>query len=135
MRSILCANFDRGFKKPEMGKRRLCVVISPPIGARFGLCTVAPLSTLDPETQQASHDKLDIPFNVQNIAETSHAGQTVIGFARLAFTGLICCAGQRSALENSSERLLGLRSGAFDFLASRANSAAHHIPVNILNLF
>ncbi|HAR51864.1 MAG TPA: hypothetical protein DCS45_08320 [Roseovarius nubinhibens] len=29
--TIVCANFDQGFKVPEMVKRRLCVVISPPI--------------------------------------------------------------------------------------------------------
>ena len=47
-----------------MVKRRLCVVISPPIEARFGLCTIVPLSTLEPEKQQSYHYKLDIPFQL-----------------------------------------------------------------------
>lgn len=62
--AILCANFDQGFKVPEMVKRRLCVVISPPIEARHGLCTVVPLSTSEPEVTQAYHYKFQIPFQM-----------------------------------------------------------------------
>ncbi|WP_083483475.1 type II toxin-antitoxin system PemK/MazF family toxin [Litoreibacter arenae] len=62
--AIVCANFDQGFKVPEMVKRRLCVVISPPIEARFGLCTVVPLSRSDPEAVQPYHYQFEIPFQM-----------------------------------------------------------------------
>lgn len=41
---------------------RLCVIISPPIRARKGLCTVVPLSITAPDPVQAYHCQLDIPF-------------------------------------------------------------------------
>lgn len=47
-----------------MVKRRLCVVVSPPIEARGKLCTVVPLSTSDPEMVQAYHYKFQIPFQM-----------------------------------------------------------------------
>ena len=62
--TIVCANFDHGFKVPEMIKRRLCVVISPPIQARPGLCTIVPLSKSEPEEVQAYHYKFQIPFQL-----------------------------------------------------------------------
>lgn len=62
--TIVCANFDQGFKVPEMVKRRLCVVISPPIEARVGLCTVVPLSKSAPEEVQAYHYRFQIPFQM-----------------------------------------------------------------------
>ncbi|MGB3689042.1 MAG: type II toxin-antitoxin system PemK/MazF family toxin [Jannaschia helgolandensis] len=60
--TVLCANFDQGFRAPEMVKRRLCIVVSPPIHARAGLCTVVPLSTTDPDPLMSYHYKLDVPF-------------------------------------------------------------------------
>lgn len=62
--TIVCANFDQGFKVPEMVKRRLCVVISPPIQARPGLCTIVPLSKSEPQEIQAYHYKFQIPFRL-----------------------------------------------------------------------
>lgn len=62
--AIVCANFDQGFKVPEMVKRRLCVVISPKIEARHGLCTIVPLSMSEPEVVQAYHYKFKIPFQL-----------------------------------------------------------------------
>lgn len=62
--TIVTANFDQGFKKPEMVKRRLCVVVSPPIKARRGLCTVVPLSTTPPNPEMAYHYELEIPFQL-----------------------------------------------------------------------
>lgn len=47
-----------------MVKRRLCVVQSPQIEARPGLCTVVPLSTSEPEEIQAYHYKFQIPFQM-----------------------------------------------------------------------
>ena len=62
--TIVCANFDQGFKVPEMVKRRLCVIISPPIKARVGLCTVVPLSMSEPEEMQPYHYRFQIPFQM-----------------------------------------------------------------------
>lgn len=60
--AIVRANFNQGFKVPEMVKPRLCVVVSPQIEARPGLCTVVPLSTSEPKVIQAYHYKFEIPF-------------------------------------------------------------------------
>jgi len=47
-----------------MTKRRLCVVISPPIKVRVGLCTVVPLSTTAPNREMPYHYQLDVPFQL-----------------------------------------------------------------------
>jgi mRNA interferase MazF len=62
--AIVCANFGQGFKVPEMVKRRLCVVISPPIAARVGLCTVVPLSRTTPDPVMSYHYEFQIPFQM-----------------------------------------------------------------------
>ncbi|WP_366941840.1 type II toxin-antitoxin system PemK/MazF family toxin [Asticcacaulis sp.] len=62
--TIVCVDFDKGFREPEMVKRRLCVVLSPPIESRVGLCTVVPLSTSAPNPSQSYHYELDIPFQL-----------------------------------------------------------------------
>ncbi|MGR3525510.1 MAG: type II toxin-antitoxin system PemK/MazF family toxin [Paracoccaceae bacterium] len=62
--SIVTVDFSQGFRVPEMVKRRLCVVISPPIEARVGLCTVVPLSTTAPDPVQAYHYCFEIPFHM-----------------------------------------------------------------------
>lgn len=62
--TIVTADFDKGFRSPEMVKKRLCVVISPPIKARVGLCTVVPLSTTEPSPVMPYHYQLTIPFQL-----------------------------------------------------------------------
>ena len=62
--TIVCANFDSGFRVPEMVKRRLCIVISPPIKARAGLCTVVPLSLSKPDPIMPYHYQFEIPFQM-----------------------------------------------------------------------
>ncbi|WP_104018266.1 type II toxin-antitoxin system PemK/MazF family toxin [Roseovarius nitratireducens] len=62
--TILRVRFDGAFKEPEMVKPRLCVVISKPIQARFGLCTVVPLSTTPPNKPMPYHCEIDIPFRL-----------------------------------------------------------------------
>lgn len=62
--SILTANFDQGFKKPEMVKLRLVVVLSPAIKSRYGLCTVVALSTTVPGPVMPYHKKIHIPFDL-----------------------------------------------------------------------
>ena len=60
--SIVTANFDSGFKKPEMVKLRLVVVLSPAIKSRYGLCTVVALSTTKPDPVMPYHKEIEIPF-------------------------------------------------------------------------
>lgn len=62
--TILNADFSQGFKAPEMIKRRMCVVVSPPISRRVGLCTVVPLSTTTPDPVMPYHYYLEIPFQL-----------------------------------------------------------------------
>jgi uncharacterized protein YifN (PemK superfamily) len=58
--TVLLCDFDSGFKAPEMVKRRPCVVVSPRIGSRPGLCTVVALSTEPPKPVMAYHCQIDI---------------------------------------------------------------------------
>jgi mRNA interferase MazF len=62
--SIVTVNFDKGFKKPEMVKNRLCVVISPDLSKRGKLCTVIPLSKTKPNFIKKYHYKFTIPFQL-----------------------------------------------------------------------
>jgi uncharacterized protein YifN (PemK superfamily) len=62
--SIIAANFDPGFIKPEMVKLRLVVVLSPRIKSRYGLCTVVALSTTVPDPVMPYHRELEIPFRL-----------------------------------------------------------------------
>jgi mRNA interferase MazF len=56
--AILACDYEPGFKEPEMVKRRPVVVITPRLRRRDGLCTVVPLSTLQPEHPQDYHLKI-----------------------------------------------------------------------------
>lgn len=62
--SIVTVSFEPGFIVPEMVKRRLCVVLSPAMKSRAGLCTVVPLSTTPPSKQMPYHCKLSIQFDL-----------------------------------------------------------------------
>jgi mRNA interferase MazF len=58
--ALLLCDYDTGFRKPEMVKRRPVVVISPPISSRGSLCTVVPLSTTAPKPVCLYHCRLII---------------------------------------------------------------------------
>ena len=60
--SIVVVNFDKGFKAPEMVKRRLAVVLTPKMKDRPSLCAVVPLSTTEPNPARPYHTEIDIPF-------------------------------------------------------------------------
>lgn len=47
--TILLCDYGRGFRVPEMVKRRPAVVISPRLPHRDHLCSVVPLSTTPPQ--------------------------------------------------------------------------------------
>ena len=58
--TILIADFDQGFREPEMVKRRPVIVVSPKISVRPELCTVVPLSTSPPRFPASYHCQLII---------------------------------------------------------------------------
>jgi uncharacterized protein YifN (PemK superfamily) len=58
--AILLCDFNSGFRKPEMVKRRPVVVLSPKIAARPGLCTVVALSNTEPFPKLSFHCQIDI---------------------------------------------------------------------------
>lgn len=62
--TIVTVDFDKGFREPEMVKKRLCVVISPPFEVRGALCTVVPLSQSIPNPEMPYHCKVTIPFQL-----------------------------------------------------------------------
>lgn len=58
--TILRVDLNEGFRKPEMGKRRPAIVLSPPIPGRERLCTIVPLSTTDPKTVMSHHMQITL---------------------------------------------------------------------------
>jgi mRNA interferase MazF len=59
--AILVCDYSTGFKEPEMVKRRLCVVITPRLRSRGGLCSVIPLSTTAPVPAENFHFEVNFP--------------------------------------------------------------------------
>lgn len=59
--TIVRVDLSEGFRKPEMVKRRPCIVLSPPIKGRAQLCTIVPLSTTAPNPVDAHH--MEIAFD------------------------------------------------------------------------
>ena len=59
--AVLRCDYEPGFRKPEMIKRRPVIVISPRLRQRDGLCTVVPLSGTAPIREMPYHCK--ITFN------------------------------------------------------------------------
>jgi mRNA interferase MazF len=59
--AILVCDYQTGFREPEMVKTRLCVVITPRLRRRTGLCTVIPLSTTDPDPAEDYHYQIQFP--------------------------------------------------------------------------
>lgn len=76
--TILEVDFDTGFRPPEMVKKRLCVVVSPPIEGRGDICTVIPLSTSPPKNPAAYHYELFIPFALPDKWKKKSVGQSAI---------------------------------------------------------
>lgn len=58
--TIVRVDLSEGFRHPEMGKRRPCVVLSPPIPKRPLMCTIVPLSTTPPKFEMAHHLKITL---------------------------------------------------------------------------
>jgi mRNA interferase MazF len=57
--AVLVCNYQTGFIEPEMVKTRLCVVITPRLRRRDGLCTVVPLSTTAPDPVEDYHFEVE----------------------------------------------------------------------------
>jgi uncharacterized protein YifN (PemK superfamily) len=85
--TILIADFNSGFRTPEMVKRRPVVVISPRIGGRSNLCTVVALSSTEPKPKKPYHCTLNIdpPLPAPWTADSWVKGDMVyaLGFHRL----------------------------------------------------
>lgn len=62
--SLVTVCYEPGFKKPEMVKRRLAVVMSLPMNTRPQLITVLPLSKTEPDRPAPYHCKIRIPFEL-----------------------------------------------------------------------
>lgn len=58
--SVVLCDFRKGFREPEMVKRRPAVVLSPNIRARGKLCTVVALSTTKPNFPQSFHCEIEL---------------------------------------------------------------------------
>lgn len=58
--AILMCDFDSGFKRPEMCKKRPVIVISPKISNRPQLCTVVTLSMTPPKVQMPYHRQIRV---------------------------------------------------------------------------
>jgi mRNA interferase MazF len=56
--TILICDF-RGYESPEMMKRRPVIVISPKLRSRPNLCSVVPMSTTAPHTEESYHYRLE----------------------------------------------------------------------------
>ncbi len=64
--TIVRVDLSEGFRVPEIGKRRPCIVLSPPIPGRQLMCTIVPLSTKPPKPFLGHHLELEfdepLPF-------------------------------------------------------------------------
>lgn len=67
---IVICDYSTGFRKPEMVKERLAVVVSKRLPHRDGLCTVVPLSTTPSRSGIKYQCKVELPFE----APTPYAG-------------------------------------------------------------
>lgn len=58
--TIVRVDLGEGFRKPEMGKRRPAIVLSPPTPGRNQLCTIVPLSTSRPRIVLPHHMEIEL---------------------------------------------------------------------------
>ncbi len=59
---VVICDYSKGFKKPEMVKERLGVVVSKRLPHRDGLCTVVPLSTSPSRSGVKYQCKVELPI-------------------------------------------------------------------------
>ena len=64
--TIVRVDLSQGFKKPELGKRRPAVILSPAIPGRPLMCAIVPLSTTAPKIVLPHHMQINfdppLPF-------------------------------------------------------------------------
>lgn len=58
--TIVRVDLADGFRKPEIGKRRPAIVLSPPIPGRNLMCTIVPFSTTRPTRELPHHLRLEL---------------------------------------------------------------------------
>ncbi|MBI1406518.1 MAG: hypothetical protein GC145_10380 [Caulobacter sp.] len=129
--SILVCNYQTGFQEPEMVKTRLCVVITPRLRKRDGLCTVVPLSTTAPYPAEDYHctvafeRELPRPWEGQEKWAKCDMLATV-GFQRLSPIGVgRGPGGQRKYIypKVTADELLAIRKGVLCALTFRELTA------------
>lgn len=57
--TVVRVDLSEGFRKPEMGKRRPAIVLSPPIPGRSLMCSIVPLSTTPPNPTLSHHMRIE----------------------------------------------------------------------------
>jgi uncharacterized protein YifN (PemK superfamily) len=87
--TFLICDFSKGFKAPEMVKRRPVLVVSPRLKRASGLCTVVAISTVPPETTENWHYELP-SASMPNTPQFQEKGSWVKGdmIYRVAFERL-----------------------------------------------
>jgi mRNA interferase MazF len=119
--TIVRVDLSEGFRVPEIGKRRPCIVLSPPLPGRSFMCSIVPLSTSHPKKVSDYHTKLTFdpllpePYDSR---EMWVKGDIVLTVAfhrlRLIFSGWN--SGQRvydvRVLDEETLEKLGVESGA-----------------------
>ena len=68
--SVLICDFSQGFKPPEMVKARPVVVVTPQLKGRANLCTVVPLSSVEPIPIRAFHHKMSAESLTSKLRQT-----------------------------------------------------------------
>ena len=91
--AILICDYDTGFRVPEMVKRRCCVVITPRLRRRDGLCTVVPLSTTPPKPAEDYHCEVVLERELPKPWEGPHKWAkcdmlATVGYHRLSPIGI-----------------------------------------------
>lgn len=85
--TVLLCDFSSGFEPPEMVKVRPVVVITPQLSGRSGLCTVVPLSSVEPNPMMDFHHKMDEASLTPKLKETDCWAKCdmiyTVGLARL----------------------------------------------------
>jgi mRNA interferase MazF len=91
--AILVCDYNTGFQEPEMVKTRLCVVITPRLRRRNGLCTVIPLSTTAPDPVEDYHYEVqlarELPRPWEGPAKWAKCDMlATVGYGRLSPIGI-----------------------------------------------
>lgn len=104
--SVVICDYQTGFKKPEMVKERLAVIISPRLPNRSELCTVVPLSSSPPNGAIRYQCRIELPIEAPKPYEGKFKWAkadmlATVGLKRLTlpYTARDTASGQRKYLD------------------------------------